>query len=77
MQDVYGEPKIFKFPGMTVRVYQPILTDEERAKRMKRIEQAAAELLIEQEKLISHENTALRRHHTTAAQEGQGRTERG
>lgn len=54
-QDVYGEPKIFKFPGMTVRVYQPILTDEERARRMKRIEQAAADLLIEQEKLKKRE----------------------
>lgn len=50
-QDVYGEPRVFKFPGMTVRVYQPILTDEERARRMKRIEEAAAAVLIEQEKL--------------------------
>lgn len=49
-QDVYGEPTILKYPGMTVRVYRPILTDEERARRMKRIEQAAAALLIEQEK---------------------------
>ncbi len=48
-QDVYGEPSVFKFPGMTVRVYQPILTDEERARRMKRIEAAAAAVLIEQE----------------------------
>lgn len=45
-QDVYGEPQIFKFPGMTVRVYRPILTDEERARRMKEIEKAAAALLI-------------------------------
>lgn len=50
-QDVYGEPRIFNFPGMTVRVYQPILADEERARRMKRIEEAAAAVLIEQEKL--------------------------
>lgn len=48
-QDVYGEPMVFKFPGMTVRVYQPILTGEERARRMKRIEAAAAAVLIEQE----------------------------
>lgn len=47
-QDVYGEPKIFKFPGMTARVYRPILTDEERARRMKLIEEAAAALLISQ-----------------------------
>ena len=49
--DVYGEPRIFNFPGMTVRVYQPILTDEERARRMKEIEKAAAALLIEQERV--------------------------
>lgn len=36
-QDVYGEPRVFKFPGLTAYVYQPILTDEERARRMKRI----------------------------------------
>lgn len=49
--DVYGEPRIFNFPGMTVRVYQPILTDEERARRMEEIEKAAAALLIEQERV--------------------------
>lgn len=47
-QDVYGEPTIFKFPGMTVKVYRPILTDEERARRMKRIEQSAAALFMAQ-----------------------------
>ena len=48
-QDVYGEPMVFKFPGLTAYVYQPILTDEERARRMKVIEAAAAAVLIEQE----------------------------
>lgn len=50
-QDVYGEPRVFKFTGLTAYVYQPILTDEERARRMKIIEAAAAAVLIEQEKL--------------------------
>lgn len=45
-QDVYGEPTILKYPGMTVRVYRPILTDEERARRMKEIEKAAAAVII-------------------------------
>ena len=45
-QDTYGEPTIFEFPGMTVRVYRPILTDEERAKCMEEIKKAAAALLI-------------------------------
>lgn len=47
-QDVYGEPTIFKFPGMTVRVYRPILTDEERARRMEEIKKAAAALFMAQ-----------------------------
>lgn len=50
-QDVYGEPIIFQRSNGIDRVYRPILTDEERARRMKRIEQAAAALIIEQEKL--------------------------
>ena len=50
-QDVYGEPIIFKRSNGIDRVYRPILTDEERARRMKCIEQAAAALIIEQEKL--------------------------
>lgn len=45
-QDIYGEPRIFKYPGWTIRVYQPILTDEERARRMKAIEKSAAAVLI-------------------------------
>lgn len=45
-QDEYYEPIIFKEPGWTIKVYKPILTDEERAKRMKAIGKAAAALLI-------------------------------
>ena len=45
MADTYKEPKIIKFPGMVVRVYQPILTEEERTRRMKKIHDAAAMLL--------------------------------
>lgn len=50
-QDMYYEPITYKSPGWTVTVHRPILTDEERARRMKCIEQAAAALIIEQEKL--------------------------
>lgn len=45
-QDVYGEPIIFQRSNGIDRVYRPILTDEERARRMKRIEQAAAALIL-------------------------------
>lgn len=50
-QDVYGEPRILQYPGITVRVYSPILTDEERTRRMKMIEEAAAAVIIAQDKL--------------------------
>jgi len=45
--DIYQEPIIMKMPGCTAKIYRPILSDEERAKRMKAIEKAAAKVLIE------------------------------
>lgn len=42
--------KTFEFPGMVARVFSPILTDEERKKRMKAIHDAAANLLKEVER---------------------------
>lgn len=50
-QDVYYEkPTVFEFPNMTVRVFRPVLTDEERARRMKEIKKAAVELVLSREK---------------------------
>jgi hypothetical protein len=43
--DTYEEPIIIEYPGMIVRVFRPILTEEERARRMKKIHDAAAKLL--------------------------------
>lgn len=45
VQDTYQEPFILEFPNTIVRVYRPVLTEEERARRMKRIHDAAASLL--------------------------------
>lgn len=45
-QDIYAEPEIFEFPNMVVRVHRPILTEEERARRMKAIEKATVSLLL-------------------------------
>lgn len=50
-EDVYGEPILYEYPGWKIRVYRPILTEEERARRMKTIEKAAAALLIKQYKM--------------------------
>lgn len=44
----YGEPIVFKFPGWTVNVERPTnLPNDERARRMKRIEHSTAAFLIE------------------------------
>ncbi len=44
-QDEYMEPKVYEYPNAIVRVYRPILTDDERARRMKAIRNAAEALL--------------------------------
>jgi hypothetical protein len=43
--DTYGEPKIFNFPNGIARVYSPILTDDERKRRMELIAKCAERLL--------------------------------
>lgn len=44
--DVYEEPIVYKYEsGVVVRVRHPILTPEEREKRMKDLHDAAAHLL--------------------------------
>jgi hypothetical protein len=45
MTDTYEEPKIIAFSNMVVRIYRPILTPDEKEKRMKSIRNAAARLL--------------------------------
>ena len=44
-EDVYQEPIIMEMPGCVARIYRPILTDAERAKRMKAIHDAAEKVL--------------------------------
>lgn len=50
MKDTYREPVTYTYPNAIVRVYVPILTEEERAARMKRVHDAAARLLMSCEK---------------------------
>lgn len=45
VQDTYKEPVVMEIPGAIVRVYRPELSPEERARRMKIIHDAAADLL--------------------------------
>lgn len=44
--DIYGEPEIIVHKNIVAKVYSPILTDEERNKRMERIKQAAVRLVL-------------------------------
>ena len=44
--DVYGEPVIIRTNNIVATVYSPILTEEEREKRMERIKQAAVRLVL-------------------------------
>ena len=43
----YIKTKELRFPGMVARIYQPELTEDERARRMREIQKAAAALLTE------------------------------
>lgn len=49
-QDTYGEPTVFEYPNAIVRVYRPILSDEEQARRMRQVYKAAEELLKDVQK---------------------------
>ena len=55
-QDIYMEPEVYHYDNCIVRVYRPILTEEERARRMEEIKKAAIALLIESEKSKSRAN---------------------
>lgn len=48
--DIYGEPEIIKYKNIEATVYSPILTDEERKRRMELIKQAAVRLVLSKEK---------------------------
>lgn len=43
--DVYGEPTIIVKGNCVARVYSPILTDEERERRMNEIKKATAQIM--------------------------------
>lgn len=45
-KDTYKEKRTIVFPGMTINVYIPNLTAEERELRMKEVKRAASALII-------------------------------
>lgn len=50
-KDIYMEPEVYQHNNCIVKGYHPILTEEERARRMEKIKQAVIALLIESEKI--------------------------
>ena len=48
-KDVYGEPEIIRKNNIIAKVYSPILTDEERERRMEMIKQACVRLVLSAE----------------------------
>lgn len=47
MEDQYSDPVTYQIGQYTVNVYHPILTDEERARRQKSLEQATVRFMKE------------------------------
>ena len=47
--DIYGEPEIIHYKNIVATVYSPILTEEERKRRMENIKQAAVQLVLSKE----------------------------
>lgn len=47
--DIYGEPEIIKYKNFNAKVYSPILTDEEKERRMELVKQAAVRLVLAHE----------------------------
>jgi hypothetical protein len=50
-KDVYGEPEIIKEGNIIAKVYSPILTDEERERRMEEIKKACVRLVLYAERM--------------------------
>jgi len=57
-QDTYKEVRVLEYPNGITRVHIPDLTEDERSRRMKQIHDAAAALLLAQER--SKKNGNLR-----------------
>lgn len=50
IKDTYGEPEIIRKGNIVAKVYSPILTEEEKNKRMERIKQASIRIVLSQER---------------------------
>ena len=44
--DIYGEPELIKRENIIARVYSPILTDEEKERRMTALRKASVSMVL-------------------------------
>ena len=58
-KDIYMEPEVYQHNNCIVKVYRPILTEEERARRMEAIKKAAVDLVIVAEKAKKNKNRSF------------------
>ena len=49
-KDIYMEPEVYQHNNCIVKVYRPILTEEERARRMEAIKKTTVDLVIATER---------------------------
>lgn len=49
-QDEYKLDRTFTFPNAVVRVYRPVITEEERTRRMNNLKEATARFMMAVEK---------------------------
>lgn len=59
VKDTYYLDKTYSYPNAVIRVYRPILTEEERARRMEVIKDAARRLLMSLEGEQYGENSLI------------------
>lgn len=57
--DTYYLDKTYNYPNAVIRVYRPILTEEERTRRMEVIKDAARRLLMSLEREQYGENSLI------------------
>ena len=53
--DIYGEPEIIIVNNIIAKVYSPIITEQERERRMDLIKKASVSLVLSKEKGIKNE----------------------
>lgn len=44
--DIYGEPEIIKYKNIIAKVYSPILTEEEKERRMTAMRKASVSMVL-------------------------------